>query len=431
MRTKYFKITTLLIALTLLLSNFTIPAEAVGAAPSLGTVSTYGLLGTTTTVTGQTIIKGDLGSGGATGTATVNGATNVANGAYTAAKIDLDAAITAAAAQPADFNGAAAEIGGLTLTPGVYKYTGAVNIGSNTTLSGNGVYIFQIDGAFTTAAGTVAQLTNGAQPCDIFWVANVATIGANSTLAGTVMSKSAITLGANSVTNGRILAQTAVTANAANTQINVPSCAATVTPTPTPSMTPIPSSTPVPSSTPLPSSTPAPSMTQLPSSTQVPSMTALPSNTPVPSIKPVLEVVTPIVTMPQTQDNSKVICEAPALHVLLNPNGSININAKLPNDATGTGTWNFNLGGKMYKVNGNEAISYKVMGAPVGTYKIGAQFKPNNNGPIVNLESCTVSVPTITGGQLPNTATPWYNLLFIGAVLSTIGGVFWSRRKAK
>jgi LPXTG-motif cell wall-anchored protein len=109
----------------------------------------------------------------------------------------------------------------------------------------------------------------------------------------------------------------------------------------------------------------------------------------------------------------------------------MNITAKLPNEAKGVGTWNFNLGGKMYKVNGNELINYKVTGAPVGTYKIAAQFTPDNNGPIVNLESCTVSVPTITGGQLPNTATPWYNLLFIGALLSIIGGVVWSRRKAK
>jgi LPXTG-motif cell wall-anchored protein len=125
-----------------------------------------------------------------------------------------------------------------------------------------------------------------------------------------------------------------------------------------------------------------------------------------------------------------MVCDAPALNVFLNPNGNIIINAKLPNDAKGTGTWNFNLGGKMYKENGNEVISYKVTAAPVGTYKIGAQFTPNN-GPIVYLESCTVSVPTITGGQLPNTATPWYNLLFIGAVLSILGVVIWRRRKAE
>lgn len=36
---------------------------------------------------------------------------------------------------------------------------------------------------------------------------------------------------------------------------------------------------------------------------------------------------------------------------------------------------------------------------------------------------------TIDGGQLPKTATPWYNLLFAGMVLSLIGTIGWKQRR--
>lgn len=40
-----------------------------------------------------------------------------------------------------------------------------------------------------------------------------------------------------------------------------------------------------------------------------------------------------------------------------------------------------------------------------------------------------VVTPTVTGGQLPNTATPWYNFLLAGAALTLIGAVGWRTRK--
>lgn len=232
MSANYYRSRSFLLILIFSLTMFTLPVSAEGVAPSLGSAIDYGILGATTTVTGETYISGgSLGSGGATGTAVVSGSTDIANIAYATAFTDLGVAIIEAESQPADSTGPASDLGGLTLTPGVYKFTGAVNIGSNMTLNGNGVYIFQIDGALTTEANTIIQLTGGAQACNIFFVANVSTIGANSTFEGTIMSKSAITLGADSVVNGRVLAQSEVTANAANTTINVPAaCGEVVTP---------------------------------------------------------------------------------------------------------------------------------------------------------------------------------------------------------
>ncbi|WP_207952877.1 ice-binding family protein [Paenibacillus agricola] len=480
MRSKYFKSTSYLLILVLSLTIFALPVGAIGIAPNLGTASAYGILGATTTVTGQTYVTGSLGSGGATGTAVVTGSNDIANTAYTTAFTNLGAAITHAGSQQADFTGVASDLGGQTLSPGVHNFTGAVTIGSNTTLSGNGVFIFQIDGAFSTAASTVTQLTYGAQSCNIFWVVNVATIGANSTLEGTLMSKSAITIGAGSVTNGRVLAQTAVTANAASTSINVPgACAAlvippvivpptvtspsttspsttspsTTSPSTTSPSTTSPSttspSTTSPSttspSTTSPSttspSTTSPSTTELPTTslpiTELPT-TALPTTEPPATEPPTTEPPTtePPATEPPVPSVPRVptvpfteVCTSPSVSVLLNSKGDITIHAILPNDAKGTGTWIFNLGGKIYKVHGSEDVTYTAENAPVGAYKIGAQFIPDDNGEIVDLALCTVSVPTTPGGELPNTATPWFNLLLVGAVLSIIGLTIRVRRK--
>jgi len=235
------KSTMMLFAGTVILGAFSVPAFAARVpgsplplvvAPSLGAASTFGILGATTTVTDQTTVTGDFGSGGSTGTATVTGATDDANSAYTDAQTALLAALAQANGQtPTDtVTGTGTELGGQTLTPGVYRYSGAVNIGSDLTLDGSGIYIFQIQGALTTAANTAIILKGGADACQVFWVANVATLGAGSTFEGTLMSSSAITLGANSTTYGRILAETAVTADAANTQVTVPDCDSTTLP---------------------------------------------------------------------------------------------------------------------------------------------------------------------------------------------------------
>lgn len=383
MRSKHFISTSFLLILLLSFTVFTLPVAAVGVALDLKTASPYGILGATTTVTGSTHVLGSLGSGGSTGTADVTGTTDVANTAYTNAFLDFGAAIVSADSQLAEFTPGTSDLGGQTLTPGVYKFTDAVTIGSNMILSGNGVYIFQIDGALTTAANTAISLSGGAQACNIFWVPNVATIGANSTFEGTLLSKSAVTIGADSVINGRVFAQTAVTANAANTRINVPT-----------SCTSLPTPTPVPTPEPEPTPTPAPAPVQP--------------------------------TGPDTIDAS---CTSPAVNVKMNSEGSMIIHALLPNDAKGTGTWVFNIGGKTYKVKGSEDITYTAVNVPVGTYKVDVQFIPDDNGEIVDLASCTVSIPTVTGGQLPETSTPWYNLLLVGAILSMIGVAFSIRRK--
>lgn len=104
-------------------------------------------------------------------------------------------------------------IGGLTLVPGLYKWTSTVTIPVDVVLSGgaNDVWIFQTTGDLTMSAGKNVTLSGGARARNIFWqVAGKATFGANSHFEGILLSKTDITLQTGATMNGRALAQTQV-----------------------------------------------------------------------------------------------------------------------------------------------------------------------------------------------------------------------------
>jgi hypothetical protein len=108
----------------------------------------------------------------------------------------------------------AGQIGGLTLVPGLYKWSTSVLISSDVTLSGgpNDVWIFQIAGKITQASGTKIHLAGGALAKNIFWqAAGLVALGTTSHFEGIIMSKQLISLATGASINGRLLAQTAVT----------------------------------------------------------------------------------------------------------------------------------------------------------------------------------------------------------------------------
>jgi len=108
----------------------------------------------------------------------------------------------------------AGNIGGLTLAPGLYKWTTGVTIPKNVTLSGgsNAVWIFQIAGTLTMASAVQITLSGGAQAKNVFWqVAGAATLGTYSHFEGNILGKTGINLQTGASINGRLLAQTAVT----------------------------------------------------------------------------------------------------------------------------------------------------------------------------------------------------------------------------
>ena len=109
---------------------------------------------------------------------------------------------------------AAGNIGGLTLAPGLYKWSTGVNIGSSITLSGSAtdVWIFEIAQNLTIANGVHINLSGGARANNIFWqVAGQTTIGTTFVVNGNILDQTAIVMNSGSTLNGRALAQTAVT----------------------------------------------------------------------------------------------------------------------------------------------------------------------------------------------------------------------------
>ena len=129
---------------------------------------------------------------------------------------DMEAAYTDAAGRsPANFiDVGAGNIGGMTLVPGIYKWSSGVTIPTDVTLEGssNDMWIFQISGGLVTSSASSVILSGGAQAKNIFWaVADQTTLGTSSFFSGTILDKTAIVMTTGATLNGSALAQTAVT----------------------------------------------------------------------------------------------------------------------------------------------------------------------------------------------------------------------------
>ena len=136
----------------------------------------------------------------------------------------------------------ATELGGQTLTPGVYNsLSGTFEIVAGGTLtldaSGDpdGVFIFKMASTLVTFAGSDVNLIGNASPCNVFWqVGSSATLGTNSTFAGNILALTSIEVQTDAVVEGRVLARNAsVTLDDAD--IDASSCVAAPSPSPSPS----------------------------------------------------------------------------------------------------------------------------------------------------------------------------------------------------
>src|ERR1700694_3870615 len=229
------------IALSMVVSAFVVglwPMAALAATqPRLGTATSFAVLaGSTITNTGPTVIHGAIGlspgsavTGFPPGVATSTHKTDAVAGQ---AKTDLVTTYNDLASWGATRSMTGLNLGGRTLTAGVYTFSSSAQLTGTLTLSGNGIFIFQMGSTLTTASNSSVLLTNGAQGCGVFWkVGSSATLGTGTQFKGTIVAMTSITM----VTGASILPGRALARNGAVTLdsnlINMPTggCSATGT----------------------------------------------------------------------------------------------------------------------------------------------------------------------------------------------------------
>ena len=213
-------------------------APATPITVSLGTASSYAVLaGSAITSTGPTVLNGGLGltpGSSVTGGPVVNGVYNVDNAAAVQAQNDLTTAYNQAAGFAPNQNLSGQDLGGLTLTPGVYFFSSSAQLTGTLTLNDmgnpNAQFVFQIGSTLTTASdSSVATINGGNGPsmigCDVFWqVGSSVTLGTTTVFEGNILALTSITAdtGATDL-DGRLLAQNgAVTLD--NNTITLPNC---------------------------------------------------------------------------------------------------------------------------------------------------------------------------------------------------------------
>src|SRR5436309_3193290 len=194
---------------------------AAGPAPlALRAAGTFAVLaGSTVTNTGVTTINGDLGLSPGTAVTgfppgTVNGTIHAGDPAAAQAQLALTTAYNDAAGRTVGAITIAGNLGGRTLTPGLYKSTSSLEISSgDLTLDAQGdtnaVFIFQMASTLTTTSARQVILSGGAKAANVFWqVGSSATLGTGSVFKGNILALASITVTTGATVEGRLLART-------------------------------------------------------------------------------------------------------------------------------------------------------------------------------------------------------------------------------
>lgn len=201
---------------------FLYPCYNFAQAPDLGTVADFVLFSTTGAIgnTGISHVTGNVGTntGAITSFSNIDGVVHSPDGTTSVCATDLlNAYSQLNAAIPTAFPGVL--LGdGVTLTAGVYSIPAAASVNNMLILDGEGnenaVFIFQVEGAFSSGASAEIKLINCARAANVFWkIEGAVSLAASTIMKGTIIANNAaISLGAGVTLEGRALSTTGAVA---------------------------------------------------------------------------------------------------------------------------------------------------------------------------------------------------------------------------
>ncbi len=375
----------LLFVMVLLVTAVAVPTVCM-AVPTvnLGSTSTFAVLaGTTITNTGPTTVSGSAGGdlGLYPGTSfpglaqvTRSGEVHLADTVASQAK---DALVTAYddAAGRTPVTIIPTELGGTTLTPGVYASTsGTFQITGTLTLNGQGnpdeAFIFLTDSTLVTASDSTVSLISDARPCRIFWkVGSSATLGTNSDFVGHIFALTSISAQTGASIRGQLLARNGAVTLDTNTIINsicVIGPGIHVTKTASPA-----------------------ALTEGPDSVTYTYLVSNPGTVDLANVSVADDKISDVAFVSGDTNNDGLLQPSEVWVYTAEDN----LEATTTNTATASGT------------GGGTTVS--------------------------DTTSATVEVSTVEGAELPDTATPWYSLLIAGFALTMVGAFGWWRATKK